>query len=54
MRLGGAWHNVLDDEDVGTRFGATADVAQNLPAFAVIPVVKDHLQAVDRRWWVLL
>src|SRR5258708_16026064 len=47
MGFGGSRHNVLDDEDAGTRLRATTDVPQDLPAFAVTPVVEDHLQAID-------
>ena len=47
MRFRGSRHHVLDDEDAGTRLRAATDVPQDLAAFAVIPVVKDHLQAVD-------
>jgi hypothetical protein len=47
MRSRRTWHNVLDDENAGARFRPAADRLQNLPAFAVVPVVQDHVEAVD-------
>jgi len=47
MRLRRAGHDVLDDEDAPVRFRAVTDRLQDLRAFAVVPVVEDHLEAVD-------
>jgi len=47
MRLKRARHNVLHDEDAAARFRTAADRLQDLGAFAVVPIVEDHLEAVD-------
>ena len=40
-------HDMLDDENAAPRFRAAADRLENLPAFAVVPVVENHLEAID-------
>ena len=44
MRLRRARHDVLDDEDPAIRFRALADRLQDPRAFAVVPIVEDHLK----------
>jgi len=47
MRLRRARYDVFDDEDAAARFRPAADRLQDLGAFAVVPVVEDHLEAAD-------